>query len=44
MPLTFYLKINLEKTMSSTATQLEPFKHIFKLFDEFRKIFDPSAP
>ena len=39
-PLTFFLKINTEKPIFSVKQQMQPFKHIFKLIEEFRPIFD----
>ena len=44
VPMTFYLKINLEKTSFSIKQQLQSFKFIFKLLEEFKPIFNIDPP
>jgi hypothetical protein len=44
LPLTFFVKINMEKPLYSIKQQLAPFRATYKLLNEFSKYFqDPAA-
>jgi len=42
MPLTFSVKIALEKQNNSMKQQLESFRAVNRLLDEFKQFFDPT--
>jgi len=44
IPLTFCLKVAPDRIQQSLKQQIQPFKQVFKLLDEFKTHFDPNPP
>lgn len=42
-PMTFFLKINADKSLYNIKQQLMQFKQIYNLLDEFKTMFDPDC-
>lgn len=43
LPLTYTIKIALDKPAYSIKQQLTPFRYVYKLLDEFKKVFDTKT-
>ena len=41
--MTFFLKINADKSLYNIKQQLMQFKQIYNLLDEFKTMFDPDC-